>query len=164
MKNYIINLLGQIWHNILPVTGLILSFFQPIQYILLAVGAFICLDTIMAYIRTRKTKKEWTSRKMRMGFVPKLLLYQLLIITFFLIDFALLNEFLLYLIKIPYVLTKVTAMVLVYIEVLSIDESFKIMKGKSMFSYFIEMIKSAKKVKSTFEEINPNKKSDDTEI
>jgi len=164
MKNHIIDLLGQIWQNVLPVIGMIFSFFQPIQYVLLAVGAFILLDTIMAYIRARKTKKNWTSRKMRMGLVPKLITYQLLVITFFMVDFALLNEFIIYFTKISFALTKVTAMVLVYIEVLSIDESFKVIKGKSMFSYFIEMIKSAKKVKSTFEEVNENKKPNDTEI
>jgi hypothetical protein len=164
MKNHIIDLLGQVWQNILPVIGMILSFFQPIQYVLLAVGAFILLDTIMAYIRTRKTKRNWTSRQMRIGLVPKLITYQLLIITFFMVDFALLNEFIIFFTKIPFFLTKITAIVLVYIEILSIDESFKVIKGKSIFSYFMEMIKSAKKIKTTISEVNENKKQDDTKI
>jgi hypothetical protein len=164
MKNHIIDLLGQIWQNVLPVIGMILSFFQPIQYVLLAVGAFILLDTIMAYIRTRKTKRNWTSRQMRIGLVPKLITYQLLIITFFLVDFALLNEFIIFFTKIPFFLTKITAIVLVYIEILSIDESFKVIKGKSIFSYFTEMIKSAKKIKTTIQEVNENKKQDDAKI
>ena len=164
MKNHIIDLLGQVWQNILPVIGMILSFFQPIQYVLLAVGAFILLDTIMAYIRTRKTKRNWTSRQMRIGLVPKLITYQLLVITFFMVDFALLNELIIFFTKIPFFLTKITAIVLVYIEILSIDESFKVIKGKSIFSYFMEMIKSAKKIKTTISEVNENKKQDDTKI
>jgi hypothetical protein len=118
----------------------------------------------MAYIRTRKTKRNWTSRQMRIGLVPKLITYQLLIITFFLVDFALLNEFIIFFTKIPFFLTKITAIVLVYIEILSIDESFKVIKGKSIFSYFMEMIKSAKKIKTTISEVNENKKQDDTKI
>ena len=164
MKNHIIELLGQVWQNILPVLTLVITFFQPIQYVLLSVGAFILLDTIMAYIRTRKTKRNWTSRQMRIGLVPKLITYQLLIITFFLVDFALLNEFIIFFTKIPFFLTKITAIVLVYIEILSIDESFKVIKGKSIFSYFMEMIKSAKKIKTTISEVNENKKQDDTKI
>ena len=164
MKNHIIDLLGQVWQNILPVLTLVITFFQPIQYVLLSVGAFILLDTIMAYIRTRKTKRNWTSRQMRIGLVPKLITYQLLIITFFMVDFALLNEFIILFTKIPFFLTKITAIVLVYIEILSIDESFKVIKGKSIFSYFMEMIKSAKKIKTTIQEVNENKKQDDAKI
>jgi len=169
-----------IFFFIKPLLISVLLFFQPIQFILLCVGGFIILDTVMARIRVHTCKKrikqkelnnevitdedkentKWTSRKLRMGLVPKMLTYQSIVVVFFFLDYGLLNEFVNMVFSVEYFLTKIVALILCYIELLSIDETFIKIKGKSLFVFLIDMIKHAKKVKKTFEEINPSKKDE----
>jgi hypothetical protein len=161
-----------------PALVTIALFFQPIQFVLLAVGGFILLDTALARVRVALYKKRnkikvakgetlsaedidkatWTSRKMRMGLVPKMLVYQMIVVVLFFLDYAILNEMVNLVFHFEYLLTKAAAFVLCYIEILSIDETFEKITGKSFFQYFLDLVKTTKKVKKTFESINPGKK------
>jgi hypothetical protein len=181
MKHFLYDttqLLQQIVHLFLPVFLAFLSFIQPIQIILLAVGAMIFLDTIIARVRVSIYKKRnkdklkkglkiseeeieaatWTSRKMRFGLVPKMLSYQLIVLTFFTIDVAILNEVVNIFTKFDFLLTKITALVFIYVEFLSINESIKIIKGKSIIEIALEMLKNASRAKKHFEKLNEGKK------
>jgi len=125
----------------------LLAFFAPIQGLLLSVGLFIFFDTIMAYWRTKKTKEVFTSRKLRKGLLGKFIPYQSAVILFYIMDFYILNEFTTHFISIQYLLTKVLALVLIYTELVSIDESWNIVKGKGLVQSFKDMTKFGRELK-----------------
>ena len=138
------------------IKGLLLSlvtFLIPIQGLLLSVGLFIAFDTCMAFWKTRKKKTTWTSRIFRNGFLRKLIPYQAAVILFYVMDFYILNEFTTKFIDIQYLLTKCLSLVLCYIELKSIDESWTSVKGKGLIQSFREMIKLTKVLKSDITEL-----------
>jgi hypothetical protein len=161
-----------------PALVTIALFFQPIQFVLLAVGGFILLDTALARVRVSLNKKRnkikvakgetlsaedidkaaWTSRKLRMGLVPKMLVYQSIVVVLFFLDYAILNQMVNMVFHFDYLMTKAAAFVLCYIEILSIDETFEKISGKSFFQYFLDLIKHSKKARKTLEGLNPGKK------
>ena len=170
-----------IWQALLPALMMIGAFLQPIQMILLTVGFAIIADTIFARIRVyvqkkrnakkiaekkRVTKLEqekatWTSRSMQMGIIGKVFMYTSAVLLVFFLDYAILNEFVKLFVNIDFLATKVLAGVFVYVEALSMDESFKIIKGKSMLTYMFELINKAKKIKVRLESVNKGKKKED---
>lgn len=148
MVHYMKNLATLInLNDFLAALLMLITFFQPIGGVLLAVGLFITFDTIMAMWRSRMKGVEITSKKAR-KMLPKLLSYNMLVITFWIMDKFIINDIMLIFFSVNYILTKILAMVLIFIEVKSIDESWKIVKGKSLFTSLQEMIGFIKKTKS----------------
>lgn len=134
-----------------------IAFLSPIHGVLLTVGLFIMFDTIMAYWRCKVKKEKWTSKKLRIGLVPKFLSYQTIVILFFFMDKYILFEFTKYIIEIDYLMTKILAIVLLYIEYKSINETFVIIKGKSLTAYLKELMKLGNDIKDDFNNRNPDK-------
>lgn len=139
----------------------IITFLTPIFGLLLSVGIVILLDTIVAYFRCRKQGIKWTSKKMRVGIIPKFIGYQLSIITLFIIDKFLMNEIIMIIYPLQFLLTKILTMTIIFMEFLSIDENWKSIKGKSLTSYFFDMIKSGKKFKEKISSLNDDKLKED---
>jgi len=133
------------------------AFLSPIHGVLLCVGLFIMFDTVMAYWRCKIKKVAWTSKRLRVGLVPKFLSYQSIIILFFLMDKFILFEFTKMFIEVDFLMTKFLACVLIYIEYRSIDETFKIIKGKTLIQYFKEMLKLANDIKDNMKNKNDDK-------
>ena len=136
----------------------IATFFYPVAGILLMVFSCVFLDTITAYIRVKKTKVEWTSRSFLRGFIPKMIGYSSIILLFFMIDKFLLSEFVKYVINIEYLSTKIVALGLVYAEIKSIDENWKIIYGKGLIKNIMDTINFGKRIKGKLSEINEDKK------
>ena len=152
------HLLHQIYENLGIATAYLAAFFAPIGGVLLMVGIAIGLDVIVAYWRTRVKKQAWTSRKMGAGLIPKFIGYQMAVILFFIIDTFVLNEFVLMFTTVQFMLTKIMALSLVFIELKSIDESWKVARGKGLFQSLFEMINFAGKVKDKISSVNQSKK------
>ncbi len=74
-------------------------------------------------------------------------LYQSTVILFYAIDFYMLNDLMLLVFTTPLLLTKVVALTLVSIEVYSMDENFKTVKGKGLFDAFKSLVARAKDIK-----------------
>ena len=136
----------------------IATFFYPVAGILLMVFSCVFLDTITAYMRVKKTKVEWTSRSFLRGFIPKMIGYSSIILLFFMIDKFLLSEFVKYVINIEYLSTKIVALGLVYAEIKSIDENWKIIYGKGLIKNIMDTINFGKRIKGKLSEINEDKK------
>lgn len=122
------------------------AFFLPIAGILCAVGGFIILDTIVGVWKARKLKEKVTSKKLS-KIISKMLIYQLVVITFFLLDSFIINDFILSFFSIQFALTKVIALVLISIEVFSIDESFGQATGQGLFGHLSKLIGKVKNLK-----------------
>lgn len=130
----------------------VLSFFLPIHGVILAVGLSIIADTIMGMLKACKIKEPITSRKLSVV-VSKMILYQSALILFFIIEKYILTDFVGLFTSLEFIVTKLVAITLISIEVKSIDENFKAIKGYSLWDKFKFMLLRAKEIKSDLEEV-----------
>lgn len=135
----------------------LITFFAPIHGVVLTVISFVLFDTVIAYWRVKKTGLKWTSKKLRVGLVQKSITYVALIVLFFLMDKFILNEFVKTFINIDYFLTKALTLVFIFIEFTSIDESYTIVRGKSIFQSLKELIGKANDIKNDLKNKNEDK-------
>lgn len=139
-----------------------ISFISPVLPLMLLTGLMILTDTITGIWKTFKLKKPFTSRKLsKIG--SKLLLYNLVIITTFFLDHYLLGEFLLYITSIPHILTKVATTILLSFEVVSINENFKAITGKSLWTQFKLLVARGKEAREDIESLIPQDKSEQSD-
>jgi hypothetical protein len=129
-------------------------FITPIKPLLVVVGLVIVLDTIFGIIRSRKVGIKFTSRRF-FAFFKKNLIYQLAIISTFILDTHLFNEFTQLIISIDLLSTKIMAAAICFNEIKSIDENLKIAYGIGIFDYIKKFFHFAKKVKEGLEELKP---------
>jgi hypothetical protein len=128
----------------------IITFFSPIAGLLLAVGAMIALDTILGVTKAIKLEgwESVTSRRASV-IISKFLLYQLTVITFFIIDFYLINEFTKIHYQNNYLLTKFITLSLCFVEAKSIDENIKVIFGFSIWTNLKEVLTRTQELKKT---------------
>jgi hypothetical protein len=128
----------------------IITFFSPIAGLLLAVGAMIALDTILGITKAIKLEgwESVTSRKASV-IISKFLLYQLTVITFFIIDYNLINEFTKIHYQNDYLLTKFITLSLCFVEAKSIDENIKVIFGFSIWTNLKEVLTRTQELKKT---------------
>jgi hypothetical protein len=122
--------------------------FVPIQGLLIAVGAAIILDTFTGVFKSVKLK-GWKSIESRIlsNIVSKMVLYEICVLFLFLIDKFVLNEFVIHWFKFDFMFTKICAIMLIFVELVSIkeniEETFKIDIWKMLKIAFLR----AKKIK-----------------
>ena len=132
MKLQLYLLLYSIKNSALKLLSICFSFFLPISGILGLLFALILADTATGIWKAKHLKQEITSRKLS-AIISKLLLYELCVILFFLIDYFILNDIILVFFSVPLMLTKVLALVLASIEIMSVSENWRIVKGINLF-------------------------------
>ena len=153
MKTQLSLLLISIQSKILTLISICLAFFLPISGILLMIGVLIVIDTVAGIWKAKKIGEKITSRRLS-AIISKLALYEVTVIMFFLIDVFILNDIILTFFSVPFMLTKVVALVLASIEVMSINESWKRVKNidlwtslKNLLSRSAEINDDIKKIK-----------------
>lgn len=126
-------LMGQWWDEALMLTGsYAVAFFTPTWKFLAGVCFLIVADMLMAIAATKKSGQEVKSRKM-MRTVWKLIVYALLIMVAHVVKLMF---------KFPDtwpIVEGVTGLVCT-IELKSMDENFKLITGKSVFSQLINLV------------------------
>lgn len=132
--------------------GIVLTFFMPITGMVLAVGFAIFLDTITGIWKSRKNGVPIRSRRLS-AVISKMFLYQLTIILFFLIDWFILNDILKSIFTTELLLTKVLSLVLISIEVVSINENYKEVRGIDLWASLKRLLSRAKELKNDSDEI-----------
>jgi hypothetical protein len=132
MKLQLYLLLYTIKNSALKLITIIFSFFLPISGILGLLFALILSDTATGIWKAKHLKQEITSRKLS-AIISKILLYELCVILFFLIDYFILNDIVLTVFSVPLMLTKVLALILASIEIQSIAENWRIVKGVNLW-------------------------------
>ena len=153
MKTQLSLLILSIQSKILTLISICLAFFLPISGILLMIGVLIVIDTVAGIWKAKKIGEKITSRRLS-AIISKLALYEVTVIMFFLIDVFILNDIILTFFSVPFMLTKVVALVLASIEVMSINESWKQVKNidlwtslKNLLSRSAEINDDIKKIK-----------------
>ena len=152
MKAQISLLLISIQSELLTLISICFAFFLPISGILLMIGVLICIDTITGIWKAKKLGEKITSRKLS-SIISKLALYEVTVIMFFLIDKFILNDIILTFFSVPFMLTKVVALVLASIEVMSINENYKAVKSIDLWSSLKNLLARSAEIKNDINKI-----------
>ena len=137
------------WFKLLAVIS---TFLMPISGLLFLVGFVIALDTITGVWKSYKNKVKITSRRLS-AIISKMLLYEVTVIMFYMIDKFILNSIILQFFSVELLLTKVLALILVSIEVMSINENYKAVKGLDLWQAMKNLFARAKDIKKEVDEI-----------
>ena len=105
------------------------------------------LDTSFGLWKAKKLGEPITSKIFRHGFVPKLLSYIAVVMLVYASDVFILNELTMTVVSVGFISTKITSLVLIAIEVKSMDESFIKVKGYSFIEKFKKIVNKIKDVK-----------------
>lgn len=134
-------------------TGLVL-FFAPIQGLLVAVAFSIMLDTFTGIFKSIKLNglKSIRSRKLS-NVISKMLLYQVCLISLYVIDNFLLNELVNLHFSTKFLFTKLVAIVLVFVELVSIKENIEEALKIDIWKLLKALLNRAKEVKEDIDNI-----------
>jgi len=158
MKLQLAILLSSIQKYIIQLLAVVGSFFLPISGILFLIGFAILVDTLTGIWKSKKLGVPITSRKLS-AIVSKLFLYEVAVIGFYLIDKFILNDIILQFFSVPLMLTKILSLVLCSIEVISISENYKAVKGIDIWSAFKNLLQRSKEIKQDIDGVRYNKDS-----
>lgn len=125
----------------------LIVFFSPIKGIIILVALSTILDTCFGIWKAKKMGEKIDSKTFRHGFVPKVLSYVGATMLVYASDFFIINELTKTVVSVDFLFTKIISLVLMSIEVKSMDESFEKVKGYSFLNRIIEGIIKAKNIK-----------------
>ena len=155
MKTQLLLLTTKLQTYSIQLMAIVSSFFLPISGILILIGVSVILDTITGVWKSYKLKTKVTSRKLS-AVISKILLYEVTVMLFYLIDYYILNDIVLTFFSVSLLITKILALVLVSIEVISINENYKAVKNIDLWQSLKNLFARAKEVTQDFKDINKN--------
>lgn len=126
--------------------SVIIAFIAPIKPLMIVVGLFIVIDTITGIYKVFKTKEKFSSGKLSRT-ISKMVLYQACIILIFSLDKLLLGELINSFVTVQFFTTKVVAMFLVTVELISIRENIKAATKVDIWEKFKSILRRAKEEK-----------------
>ena len=136
----------------------ITTFFMPIFGLSMLIGFVIGLDTVTGIWKAKKNKIPVTSRGAS-AIASKMALYQVTLFTFFLIDHFIMNDIMKQFFSVNLMLTKVVSLILISIEVMSINENYKAVKGLDLCQAMKNLFARAKEIKNDIDGIRHNQNS-----
>ena len=147
MKVQLAILLSSIQKYIIQLLAVVSAFFLPITGILFLIAFAILVDTITGIWKAKKLKIPITSRGLS-AIISKLFLYEVAVILTYLIDRFILNDILLQFFSVPLMVTKILSLVLCSIEVISINENIKAVKGIDLWASLKKLLQRSKEIKN----------------
>ena len=128
--------------------------FVPIHGLLIAVAAAIILDTFTGIFKSVKLK-GWASVRSRVlsNIISKMALYEICILFLFLIDKFVLNEFVFHWFKFDHMFTKICAIMLIFIELVSIKENIEETFKVDIWQLLKKLFLRAKEVKQNINDL-----------
>ena len=157
MKLQLLLLLTKLNNYSMQLLAIVSSFFLPISGILILIGLSVILDSLAGVWKSRKLGTSITSRKLS-AVISKILLYEVTVMLFYLIDYYILNDIVLTFFSVELLTTKILALVLVSIEVISINENYKAVKNIDLWESLKNLFARAKEVTQDFKNINEKNK------
>lgn len=132
----------------------ILLLFAPIYGLLLAVASAIILDTFTGIFKSIRLNgwRSVRSRKLS-NIVSKMLLYEVCIVFLFLMDKFVLNEFIKHAFGFDFMFTKICAILLMFIELVSIKENIEEAFNIDIWALFKKVLSRAKEIKTDINEL-----------
>ena len=145
MKTLAIKIYGSL---LLPV----ILFFAPIAWMVFLVGLSTIIDTGFGVWKSKSLGEEVSSKICRKGLVPKVRSYVIMVLLLYMADYYIINELTKLFINVEFISTKLVSLVLIVIEVKSMDESFNKVKGYSFIEKLYKNVKSIKKAKEDIQQ------------
>ena len=133
------------------ISASILAFFAPVAGIMIAVGAFISLDTLLGMMAAHKSGEKIESKKLS-RVIWKMVMYQSVVLTFFVMDVFIVGDLLGHFVNTSFVLTKAVGVALIGIEFKSIDENIEKMTGTTLLKRLYDIIRKGKGIVSKIKE------------
>ncbi len=118
----------------------VVYFYAPIGGLIMTVAIVTLLDTGFGIWRSYKLGREIKSRLLRVGLGNKLIPYISIVMLVYMSDVFIINDLLINAISVNFMATKSIALVLIAIEVKSMDESFKEVKGYSFVNKITKVL------------------------
>ena len=156
MRMQLALLVASIKQYFIQLLTVVSAFFLPISGILFLIGFAIVIDTITGVWKAKKLKIKITSRGLS-AIISKLMLYEVAVIGFYLIDYFILNDIIMKFFSVPLMLTKILSLILVSIEVMSINENYKAVKGIDIWQGMKNLFARAKEIKTDLNGVRYNK-------
>ena len=144
------HLLYKIKQYNIDLLALMFGFLTPIYILLFICGFVILVDLFLGVKKSLKQNKKITSKGLY-STVQKMFVYQGVIIGTYFLDSKLLGEFVALVTDIPFVLTKVLTIGLVYVELRSINENMEILWNINVFERVVIVVKRAFTFKKEFD-------------
>jgi hypothetical protein len=129
----------------------LIAFFAPIYFMVFLVGLSTLVDTGFGVWKAKSLGEEVSSKLCRKGLIPKLRSYVSIVLLLFTVDYFIVNEFTRLFLDIQFVSTKLVSLSLIVIEVRSMDENFKKVKGYSFIEKIYDNLRNIKKIKQEIE-------------
>jgi hypothetical protein len=128
--------------------------FVPIYGLLIAVGSAIILDTFTGIFKSIKLNgwKSIRSRKLS-NIISKMALYEICIVFLYLIDNFVLNEFIKSAFGFDFMFTKICAILLIFVELVSIKENIEVSFDVDIWQLLKKSFNRAKEIKGDLDEI-----------
>jgi Bacteriophage holin family len=134
----------------------LVSFFLPVQGLLIAVGIAIALDTFTGVFKSVKIGGWKTIRSRKLSDVAgKVVLYNTAILSIYVMDFYLLSGFFKNWFSADFFFTKIIALVLIIIELTSIKENFEAAYNKDIWKLLKSIIRRAKEIETNISDLKP---------
>jgi len=152
MKTQLAILLSSIQKSSFKLLAVISTFFMPISGILFLIAFAILVDTITGIWKSRKLKIPITSRRLS-AIISKLFLYEVAVILTYMIDKFILNDIILTFFSVPLMLTKLLALVLLSIEVISTSENYEAVRGINIWSSLKNLLQRSREIKQDIDTI-----------
>lgn len=127
-------------NNFFVLLAFISSVFSPALPMVISVILFILLDTFTGLLKAKYVKQKRNSNSFKRGLLPKVIIYTLCILVVFVADQYLLNTFIKHYFDFDYLITKVICLILIFVEIWSIDENFEAIFGHSLIDYFKKFV------------------------
>lgn len=155
---------GIVWKDTKLLFAMIFGLLAPIQGLLILVGVFILIDTIMGIWAAKKAGSTITSYKLS-AMLSKMFIYQLIVIVAYALDKLILGELTGLFVDINLLITKIATLFVIGNELFSIDEKMRIIRGgKGIWYQFKRLIGVAKLVKRETKDIDIDSIIDNVKI
>lgn len=140
IKDASVNMINVLREQFFILATFVATIFSPVIPMVASVVLFIILDTVTGLVKAKYVKEVRNSNSMKRGLLPKLIIYTACILVVYVGDRYITNQFVKHYFLFDYLLTRVVALILIFIEIWSIDENFKAIFGKSLIDYFKKFI------------------------
>ena len=145
---------GLIWKDTKVLLALAIGLLAPIKGLLIIIGIFILIDTVLGVLAAKKRKIKITSNRLS-SMLSKMLVYQLVVILAFALDKLILGDIVAIFISVPLLITKIAALFVLANEAYSIDEKIRIVRnGKGIWYQFKRLIGTAKLIKKETKDLD----------
>ena len=133
----------------------LLLFYVPITGLLIGIGVAIILDTFTGVFKSIKLKGISSIRsRILSNIISKMALYELCILSLYVIDYYVLNEFVIRSFGISFMFTKICAIMLIFVELVSIKENIEETFGIDLWKLLKKSFNRAKEIKSDINELS----------